>query len=112
MAGTTSTTTASERTRRCRAHDRREIPAAVDHGDPVPARAPYLAVGLVESLRDLLEHVELAQHAAGAIAKHSRRGWRIDKPNSRVHVDGVIALCMACDRQANQPAPAQLVGWI
>src|SRR4051794_10145596 len=38
---------------------------------------------------------ELAQHAAGAIAQHSRRGWRISKPNSRVHIDGVIALCMA-----------------
>jgi hypothetical protein len=29
-----------------------------------------------------------------------------------VHIDGVIALCMAVDRHANQPAPAQLVGWI
>ena len=55
---------------------------------------------------------ELAQHAAGAIAKHSRRGWRIDKPNGRVHIDGIIALCMALDRHANQPAPAELIGWI
>src|SRR5215213_9460277 len=55
---------------------------------------------------------ELAQHAAGAIAKHSRRGWRIDKPTSRVHIDGIIALCMAVDRHANQSAPAELLGWI
>jgi phage terminase large subunit-like protein len=55
---------------------------------------------------------ELAQHSAGAIAQHSRRGWRISKPNPRVHIDGVIALCMAVDRQANQPAPAELLGWI
>src|SRR5215212_748287 len=55
---------------------------------------------------------ELAQHAAGAIAKHTRRGWRIDKPNSRVHIDGIIALCMAVDRHANQSAPAELLGWI
>ena len=55
---------------------------------------------------------ELAQHAAGATAQHSRRGWRISKPNSRVHIDGIIALCMAVDRHANQPAPAELLGWL
>ena len=51
-------------------------------------------------------------HAAGAIAKHSRRGWRIDKPTSRVQIDGIIALAMALDRHAHQAPPARLVGWI
>lgn len=35
---------------------------------------------------------ELAQHAAGAIAKQSRRGWRIDRPNPRTEIDGISAL--------------------
>jgi phage terminase large subunit-like protein len=55
---------------------------------------------------------KLAQHAAGAIAKHSRRGWRIDKPNSRVQVDAIIALAMAIDRHGNQPVPVELLGFI
>ena len=55
---------------------------------------------------------ELAQHAAGAIAKHSRRGWRIDRPNPRVEIDGITALMMAVDRLENRPAPVELIGWL
>ena len=55
---------------------------------------------------------ELAQHAAGAVAKHSRRGWRIDRPNPRVEIDGITALMMALDRLENRPAPVALVGWL
>ena len=77
----------------------------------VPASA-VLYDAITEKRITLPPDAALAQHAAGAIAKQSRRGWRIDKPNSRVQVDGVIALCMAVDRQANQPAPAELLGWI
>jgi hypothetical protein len=55
---------------------------------------------------------ELAQHAAGAVAKHSRRGWRIDRPNLRVEIDGITALLMALDRLESRPAPAELIGWI
>jgi len=77
----------------------------------IPASA-VLFDAITERRMTLPRSPELAQHAAGAIAKHSRRGWRIDKPNSRVHIDGVIALCMAVDRHANQPAPAQVVGWV
>jgi phage terminase large subunit-like protein len=77
----------------------------------IPASA-VLFDAITEQRITLPASPELAQHAAGAVAKQSRRGWRIDKPNARVHIDGVIALCMACDRHANQPAPAQLIGWI
>jgi phage terminase large subunit-like protein len=77
----------------------------------VPASA-VLFDAITERRITLPRSPELAQHAAGAIAKHSRRGWRVDKPNGRVHIDGIIALCMALDRQVNQPAPAQLLGWI
>ena len=54
---------------------------------------------------------ELAQHAAGAIAKQSRRGWRVDRLNPRVEIDGVTALMMALDRLENRPAPVELLGW-
>jgi hypothetical protein len=77
----------------------------------VPASA-VLYDAIIERRITLPASPELVQHAAGAIAKHSRRGWRIDKPNGRVHIDGIIALAMCLDRQANQPAPAELLGWL
>jgi hypothetical protein len=46
------------------------------------------------------------------VAKHSRRGWRIDRPNLRVEIDGITALLMALDRLESRPAPAELIGWI
>lgn len=55
---------------------------------------------------------ELAQHAAGAIAKHSRRGGRIDRPNPRAEIAGISALMMAVDRLENRPDEAELIGWI
>jgi phage terminase large subunit-like protein len=60
----------------------------------------------------LPNHPELRQHAAAAIARHSRRGWRIDKTNRSDNVDGVVALAMALDAAENQPAPVELVGWL
>jgi hypothetical protein len=51
-----------------------------------------------------------AGHAAAAIARHSRRGWRIDKPNARTNVDAVIALCMAVERAQHKPEPVEIVG--
>lgn len=55
---------------------------------------------------------ELAQHAANAIAQHSRRGWRISKPTKRTHIDGIIALMMSLDRLENQPKPVEVLGWL
>jgi len=67
---------------------------------------------IIEKRLTLPSSPELAQHAAGAIAKHSRRGWRIDRPNPRVEIDGISALLMALDRLENRPAPVELLGWI
>jgi hypothetical protein len=46
----------------------------------------------------LPDDAELARHASEAIARHNRRGWRIDKPNPRSNIDAVIALAMAVER--------------
>lgn len=55
---------------------------------------------------------ELADHAAQAVARHGRRGWRIDKTNRGDVIDAVVALCMAWDRCQHQPEPVRLLGWI
>ena len=55
---------------------------------------------------------QLARHVADAIARHSRRGWRIDKPSARTHIDAMIALCMAVERAEYQPEPVELLGWL
>jgi hypothetical protein len=54
----------------------------------------------------------LNTHAANAIARHGRRGWRIDRPGHRPHIDGIIALAMACSVATNRPEPVQLLGWL
>ncbi len=77
----------------------------------IPASA-RLHSAIVEQRITLPDEPELAKHAADAIAKHSRRGWRIDKPTKRTHIDGLIALMMAVDRVENQPAPAEVIGWL
>jgi hypothetical protein len=47
---------------------------------------------IVDRRLTLPDDSELARHARNAIAKHGRRGWRLDKPSPRTHSDGVIAL--------------------
>ena len=55
---------------------------------------------------------ELHAHAANTIASHSRRGWRIDKPDARTPNDAIIALGMAVETVENRPEPVKLVGWV
>jgi len=48
---------------------------------------------------------------AAAVAKQSRRGWRLDCADRRI--DACVALAMAVDR-CEQPAaePVRLLGWL
>jgi phage terminase large subunit-like protein len=46
------------------------------------------------------------------VARHGRRGWRIDKANRSDKIDAVVALAMALDRIENRPEPAKLIGWL
>ena len=55
---------------------------------------------------------QLNAHMATAVARHGRRGWRIDKANRADKIDAVVALAMALDRAENRPAPTRLVGWL
>ena len=54
----------------------------------------------------------LAQHAADAIMRHSRRGWRLDRPTRSITIDGVVALALALERTEDKPEPAELLGWL
>jgi phage terminase large subunit-like protein len=84
-------------------NDQRMIPAS---------QSLYRA--LVDQELTLPDHAELAEHAANAIAKHGRRGWRIASPTEsrRVNIDGVVALAMAVDQLEHQPEPMTVVGWM
>jgi len=77
----------------------------------VPASA-RLHAAIVERRLTLPDDAELAQHAANTVAKHSRRGWRIDKPNPRTNNDAIIALAMAVERAEHRPEPIKLLGWL
>ncbi len=55
----------------------------------------------------------LASHAANAVARQSRRGWRIDRPSraAGVNIDAIVALAMALDRPTISPQGLEVVGW-
>ena len=77
-------------------HDTRMIP-----------HPPGLHAAIVEQRITLPDDQELAHHASDAIARHSRRGWRIDKPNPRANIDAIIALAMAVERAQEKPEPGR-----
>jgi phage terminase large subunit-like protein len=82
-------------------HDARMIPASA-----------RLHAAVVEQRLTLPDDPELARHASDAIARHSRRGWRIDKLNPRANIDAIIALAMAVERAEHKPEPVELLGWL
>lgn len=56
--------------------------------------------------------LSLALHASAAVAKHSRRGWRLDKGARIDNIDAVVALAMAIERVESKPEPPQILGWV
>jgi phage terminase large subunit-like protein len=77
----------------------------------VPA-SERLYSAIVDRRLTLPNDPELARHSANATAKHSRRGWRISKPDDRTHIDGIVALAMAVERAEHRPEPVELLGWL
>ncbi len=67
---------------------------------------------IVEGRLTLPDDAELRAHAHTAIARHSRRGWRIDKVRGSDNIDAVIALAMALERADDKAEPVALLGWI
>jgi phage terminase large subunit-like protein len=73
-----------------------------------------------ERLYDVIVHKQLVHpddpelnaHVHTAVAKHTRRGWRLDRPSRGEKIDACIALAMAVDVHAQQPAPVEVVGWL
>jgi phage terminase large subunit-like protein len=77
----------------------------------IPAsNALYSAI--VEKRLTLPDHPELRQHAADAVARHGRRGWRIDKAARSDNIDAVVALAMAVEAAQQPPEVLELVGWL
>ncbi len=71
-----------------------------------------LHAAIVEQRLTLPDDRELASHAAHTIARHSRRGWRLDKASPRDNMDGIVALAMALERAEVKPEPVELLGWL
>jgi phage terminase large subunit-like protein len=67
---------------------------------------------IVERRLTVPDEDELATHAAAAVARHSRRGWRIDKASRADNIDAIIAICMAVERAEHREPEAQLLGWL
>ncbi|MBA2741255.1 MAG: hypothetical protein H0U46_04515 [Actinobacteria bacterium] len=77
----------------------------------IPASA-RLHAAIVEGRLTVPDDAELRQHVAAAIARHSRRGWRIDKAARSDSVDAVVALAMALERAEFKLEPVELLGWL
>ena len=54
----------------------------------------------------------LNRHVATAIARRTRRGWRIDKARDGDRIDAVIAMSIAVDRALEGVPEVRLVGWL
>jgi HNH endonuclease len=57
-------------------------------------------------------HQTLAQHAANAVARQTRRSWHLDRPSRAAgrNIDAMIALAMAVDAAENPPAATSCSG--
>lgn len=82
-------------------HDARMIPAS-----------QRLYDAIIEQRLVHPDDPRLNAHVAAAVARHGRRGWRIDKANRADKIDATVALAMALDRVENRPEPARLLGWL
>jgi phage terminase large subunit-like protein len=77
----------------------------------VPASERLYRAIIEKRLRQPSDPV-LNRHVAAAIARDTRRGWRIDKASSRHQIDAVTALAMALEEAERKPEPVKLLGWL
>ena len=55
---------------------------------------------------------ELDRQVAGAVARSTGRGWRLDKAARDSQIDVAVALAMAVERAGSRTDPAALIGWL
>jgi hypothetical protein len=74
-----------------------------------------------EHLYDLIVHGRIThpdddalnRHVHAAVARHGRRGWRLERPDRSTTIAGAVALAMATDAMTHhQPAEVELIGWL
>lgn len=76
------------------------------------AASEGLHAAVVERRLTHPDHPALNQHVAGAVAKQTGRGWRLEQSERSAQIDAVVALAMAVER-ATAPAPhVELLGWL
>lgn len=78
----------------------------------IPASAA-LHTAIVEGKITHPDDPKLNEHIAGAVARHGRRGWRIDQAERGTPVDGAVALVMAYEAStAPEPPATEVLGWL
>jgi phage terminase large subunit-like protein len=74
-----------------------------------------------EALYDAIVHGRIVHpddeylnaHVHAAVARHSRRGWRLERPDRSTNIDGAVALAMAVDRHAFQDqSEVEILAWL
>lgn len=55
---------------------------------------------------------ELNRHIHAAVAKQSRRGWRLERPDRSTNIDGAVALAMAVDAHSIQAPAPEILAWL
>jgi phage terminase large subunit-like protein len=86
----------------------KEFPQSDSRMMPASAR---LYDAIVHKRLVLPDHQEFRQHSANAVARHSRRGWRIDAPARDTNIDSIIALAMAVEHADTGAGGFEFVGW-
>jgi phage terminase large subunit-like protein len=99
-----------EALRLARDHGVRMVQFAQSHGRMVPA-SEALHAAIVEHKLRHPGHPELDAHVAGAVARATGRGWRLDKSERGALIDAVVAMAMAVERAQFKPEPVRLIGW-
>jgi len=77
----------------------------------VPA-SQRLRDAIVQQRLTLPDDRTLALHAANAVRREGRRGWRLEKPDRQSPIDSLIALAMALERAEHRPPEVRFVGWL
>jgi phage terminase large subunit-like protein len=59
------------------------------------------------------DNPRLNEHVAAAVARHGRRGWRVDQADRGSNIDGLVVMVMCHEAiTAPPPPPARVLGWL